>query len=154
MNSSSGQQIKKAYELGKSPEFIAEDMGLQVEAVKAYLMQNSSEYRNDCKVEEPEKPVNNFTDEQHDVIKDVIYECATSAQLPDGSPDYRTKLKAAIYIRDDKMGRLNPVKAVQHGPQFNIMMLNESIQRARALSQTARASIAENSEVVEVQEVK
>lgn len=150
MNSGSGQQIKTAYEVhGKTPEFIAEDFKMDVAAVKAYLMQNSSVYRKECSKEsgEVEDPTLNFNDDQLRTVNDIIYECATSAQLPDGSPDYRTKLKAAIYLRDDKKKRLDAPKQLQHGPQFNILMLNESIQRARALAEPARKEILDAVEI-------
>lgn len=149
MNSGSGQQIKAAFEVhGKTPEFIAEDMGLQVESVKAYLMQTSSVYRKECSKENDEEdPTLNFNDDQLRTVNDIIYECATSAQLPDGSPDYRTKLKAAIYLRDDKKKRLDAPKQLQHGPQFNILMLNESIQRARALAEPARKEVLDAVEI-------
>lgn len=125
-------QLKTAYELnGMSPEEIATEMGFDVVAVKAKLMQVSSRYRKDCGAESDEIDDGlNFTKDQLREVNKVIHQCATAATLPDGTPDYRTMLKAATYVRDDKKGRKEVVKATQN-TTFNVLSLNEAIQAAR-----------------------
>lgn len=139
----SDAQIKRAYEEGSmTPKQIADDLGFEEVAVKAKLCQLSAQYRKDCKMEPEEEDVLNFSNEQLRKVNDVIYQCAISATLPDGTPDYRTQLKASTYVRDDKKGRLEVVKGIQGGPTFNILQqFNESLQNARALATTARQKV-------------
>jgi len=126
--------IKTAYEiLGLTPEQISEAQdGLTVTAVKAALMSASAKYRKDIgvtSVDNDESRELDFTDEELRDVNQIIKECAKEATLSDGTPDYRTRLAAATYIRDDKKGRKNPVK--QMGNQFNIFSFNESIKQMR-----------------------
>lgn len=135
------EQIKSSYEIGKmSPEEIAEDQDLAVVAVKAKLMQVSSKYRSDCKLEPSDQAHLNFTDDQLAQVNDVILTCALAAETPDGAVDYRTRLTAAMYIRDDKKGRKEVQKAL-NGANFNILNINESLMTARVGAQQARAML-------------
>jgi hypothetical protein len=129
---STDTQIKKAYEIeNMSPVQIAEQMDFDIVAVKAKLMSISAMYRKACGKEEDNAPDGlNFTDDQHrDVVK-VIHETALAAEYPDGSVDYKTRLAAAIYIRDDKKGRKEAVKNMA-GNHFNILNFNQMLQQAR-----------------------
>lgn len=124
-------QIKKAYESeGMTPEQIAEDLQFDVLAVKAKLMQISSVYRKACNHESLEvvedDPSLNFTDNQSRDFVNVIHELACDTTI---SPD--TRLRAAIYGRDDKKGRKEIVKAVQQTGNFNMFVFNEALQNAR-----------------------
>lgn len=123
--SSALEQLKIAYEtLGMSPEQIAEDQELDLIAVKAGLMQVSGKYRKACGAEEEGKNDYNFSDEQLDDANKVIHE------LMMGSEDEHIRLKAAMYLRDDKKGRKDVVKQVG-GLQQNILMFNQTIQAVR-----------------------
>lgn len=125
-------QIKKAYEEEQmTPEQIAEDQGLQIEAVKAKLMQVSFQYRRACNGESEEVIDGlNFTNAQLERINAVIFETATSAETADGQVDYKTRLAAATYIRDDKKGRKDVVKGMGN-QTFNILNFNQALESAR-----------------------
>ena len=125
-------QIKDQYETyRRTPDEIATELNLEVEAVKAKLLQVSALYRERIKEEGGQVPsVNDFTDEQLEHANRAIYETMLEAELPDGTPDYRTRLKAATYIRDDKKGR-KELKHLLQATQFNILNFNEALQNAR-----------------------
>lgn len=135
MLSSVNTQIKTDYEAGSSVQDIAEEQGFEVMAVKAILLQTSKKYRADCRTEcgmaeeELEDP-KDFTDEELVLANGIIKEVALCAQLPDGSPDYRTRLMAATYIRDDKKGRKEAKAMIQHNTN-NIFTINDAIAKAR-----------------------
>lgn len=144
----SDAQIKNAYEVeGLPPSQIADDLGFEEVAVKAKLAQLSAQYRKDCKMEALDEDELNFSNEQLKTINQVLYECATCAELPDKTPDFRTRLNAAKYIRDDKKGRLEPVKAIANGPIFNMLTINESIQSARQLAEKAKQRMVKSAAV-------
>lgn len=123
--------IKIAYEQeGMSPSEIAEDRSLDETAVKAALMNCSSKYRKNCGHESEIDDGLNFTDSQLRSVNQVIFETALEAQDAAGNPDYRVRLAAAQYIRDDKKGRKEVIKQMG-GNTFNILSFNEQIQQAR-----------------------
>lgn len=127
--------IKVAYEtLGMSPEEIAEDRGLQVVSVKAALMAASKDYRQACGKEENEEDKLNFTKEDTIDVLEVIRQTAKYAEDP------HLRFKAAVYIRDDHKGRLEPAK-VLGGDQFNIFQFNESMQKIRQLKEKTLKTI-------------
>lgn len=150
------KQVLASYDDGMTPEDIADDQDLDVVAVKAVLMQSSPTYRAACKVEakiDPEKAELNFDEEQLRRANQVIYDVMLSAQLPDHTPDYRTQLKAAQYIRDDVKGRLTPVKNINNGPTFNLLQFNEQLDKARLGAGAARRLLdsKESSNIVDVE---
>lgn len=131
-------QIKSAYEQGMTPAEIAEDQCLELGAVKAALMQSSKVYRKECGMEDEEvSDGKNFDDDQLRVVNKVIFETAIAATLPDGSIDWRCRLDAAKYVRDDKKGRKEVVKQVQ-GNVFNILQLNEQFKESREAANRAK----------------
>lgn len=132
-------QIKSAYEQsGMTPQEIAVEFGFVPEAVKAKLMQISTKYRKDAGLEAVEVEDGlNFTNEELRAVNRQIFTNAISATLPDGSPDFRTMQRACEYIRDDKKGRKEIIKAVQHNT-FNMIDFNNDIQRSRLLAEQAR----------------
>lgn len=122
-------QIKLSYEeLQMTPEEIAMDRELEIEVVKAALMNSSSKYRKDCGMEQPDKDELNFSDEQLRRVDERIFQIAI------GSENEAIALKAAMYIRDDKKGRRDIVKAMA-GVQFNVLQFNDQMKLAdRAIS--------------------
>jgi hypothetical protein len=129
----SGEQesIKVAYEtLGMTPEEIAEDRGLEVPSVKASLMSTSSQYRKACGQEPEDEDALNFSDQDLQDVNAIIISTAKYAEDP------HLRLKAAMYVRDDKKGRKEVVK--QMGNQsFNILVFNEQMAQIRAAKQKA-----------------
>ena len=127
------QQIKTAYELNKmTVEEIAEDQGLEPIAVKSALIQGSSKYRKDCGMESADVEDGlNFTNDELRQVNQVILTVALTAEDMEGNPDWRARLDAAKYIRDDKKGRKEVVRAVA-GNTFNILSFNEQLQAARS----------------------
>jgi hypothetical protein len=152
-------QVLASYNDGMTPDEIAEDQDLEVTAIKAILMQSSSSYRKDCRMEErlnPDKPELNFNEEQLGRANQVIYDVMLSAELPDGTPDYRTQLKAAQYVRDDVKGRLTPVKNINNGPTFNLLQFNQQLEQARLGAGSAKRLVeqSKNGSTIDVEQVE
>lgn len=133
-------QIKTAFEQeGMTPEQIAEDQSLDVGAVKSVLIQSSSIYRKACGMENGEVDDGlNFNDDELKIANKIIIETAMSAEYADGTPDFKTRLDAAKYIRDDKKGRKEVVRAVNNGNTFNILQLNEQFREAREAAESVK----------------
>lgn len=129
------EQIKTAYEVnGLEPEKIIESLGIEglsITAVKAALIRYSSKYRSICKQEPEDESVYNFDNQELKEANNTIVDVMREAIYPDGSTDYKTRLNAARYIRDDKKGRLEPAKMMRGTGGFNIIQFNTSIQEAR-----------------------
>lgn len=129
--SSEQEAIKNSYERLKMTVLeIAENRSLEPEAVKISLMNSSSQYRKDCGIAlNDESGVkddgHNFTDEQLGRANETILNLALGAE------NETVKLKAAIYIRDDKRGRLDVVKALS-GIPINILQINTIIKTEMA----------------------
>jgi len=133
------ETIKEAYEtLNMSPEEISEDRNLDIISVKASLMATSKKYRKDCGADEEDSL--DFTDNDLRDVNKIIPEIAKYATLSDGTPDYRTRLSAATYIRDDKKGRKEVVKAIG-GNNFNILNFNESLRSLRETKEKVLQSL-------------
>jgi hypothetical protein len=127
--------LRIAYEEeSMSPEQIAEDRDLDLSAVKSGLMQCSPQYRKDCGHEEIETDRLNFSDDELQRVNSVIVDIALSAE------DDHTRLKAAMYIRDDKKGRRDIVKG-QQGGQFNILFINERMRQVRQMATGVKQKI-------------
>ena len=94
------EAIKTAFEtLGLSPEAIAEERQMDIVSVKAALMSSSSKYRKMMGASEEKPNELDFTDEELKEANEIIVNTAKYATNADGSPDYRTRLAAATYIR-------------------------------------------------------
>ena len=127
MTTAVDERIKSLYENeGLSPDFIAQEEGFSVVAVKAKLMQVSSVYRKDCKYESATNDELNFSDSELREVNQIILDTARAAETSDGLPDWKTRLTAAMYVRDDKKGR-KEVKNVLQGSTFNILSLNDKL---------------------------
>lgn len=126
-------QIKTAFEvLDMTVKEIAEDRELEIEAVKAALMQCSSVYRKSCGKESEEESSLNFTNEQLERVNEVLFNLAIGAE------DESIKLKAAMYVRDDKKGRKEVAK-IMKDTGGNIFMFNQMIQAVRGNADAAKA---------------
>jgi hypothetical protein len=123
------EQIKLSYEsLGMSVLDIAENRHLEPEAVKIALASCSSKFRKDCGLEDSvpnqeKESEKNFTDEQLERANETILNLAIGAE------NETVKLKAAIYIRDDKRGRLDAIKQLA-GMPINVLQINNIIQQS------------------------
>jgi hypothetical protein len=127
MTSAVDEKIKLLYEAeGLLPDIIAQEEGMSVIAIKAKLMQISSKYRKDCGRESTDNDELNFSDSELREVNEIIMDTARSATSLDGAVDWKTRLNAAIYVRDDKKGRKEARSAVI-GNQWNIMQLNEQL---------------------------
>lgn len=143
-------QIKRAYEEeGMTPQQIADDQALYLGAVKAKLISISSKYRKDVGMEqEIEDDGLNFTDDELREMNQIIVMTAKEAEHSDGSIDYKTRLTAALYIRDDKKGRKELHKHLQHQP-FNLLNFNVQMEQSRLAAQQAKQLIG-NTRTVDV----
>lgn len=116
--------------LDMSPSQIAEDRGMDIVAVKAALSQSSKKYRalvagSNQEGEAAEKdPTLDFDNDDLRTANEVIRHLAKHGE------DEHLRLKAAMYIRDDKKGRKEVVKVVGSN-QFNIFQFNEQLRAAR-----------------------
>lgn len=114
------QQIVTSYEtLGLSVHQIAEVESIASTAVKAILFANSSKYRDDIGA----KKDNDFNETDIDLALSVIRRVAQYSE------DDGTALKAAMFIRNDKKGRLD-VKAGLKKLNINVTVLNEHFAKA------------------------
>jgi len=129
--SSEQEQIRISYEqLGMSPDEIAQDRELEPEAVKMALASCSPKYRKDCgledKVTHGTGTLLNFSDEQLEKVNERLFGLAV------GSENEVVALAACKYIRDDKKGRLDAVKALA-GTTFNVLMFNEQMKKVNEM---------------------
>jgi hypothetical protein len=114
------QQIVTSYEtLGLSLEQIAEVESIGITAVKAILFANSAKYRADIDT----KKENDFNETDTELALGVIRRVAQYSE------DDHTALKAAMFIRNDKKGRLD-VKAGLKKLNINVTVLNEHFAKA------------------------
>lgn len=121
-------QIVVAYEqLGLTPEQIAESQQLELESVKATLMQFSSAYRKAAKQDDQL----NFSEDE------LVRANQTIAQIMQYAEDDHLRLRAARYIRDDKKGRLDVTQ--MKGLNINVLQFNTVLQRARERVAAAKA---------------
>lgn len=134
--------IRTAYEtLHLTPELIAEARGMDVLSVQTALAACSPLYRRVNKLngntplEGAEGEDLDFTNEDLREANAIILTTAKEAEHPDGTPDYRTRFAAAVYIRDDKKGRKLPPKQVTGGNTFNIFEFNAALKEAREAKQ-------------------
>ena len=118
--------IKTSYEQdGLTPAEIAESRDLDVDSVKAALCQCSSIYRKDAGKESEEDTTLNFSDDELRRVNEKLVSLALSSE------DENVALRACVYVRDDKKGRKEVVKAVANNT-FNVLQFNEIQQAARA----------------------
>ena len=131
MNPSTVQLVASYEEAGMTPEEIAQVDGLEVGAVKAILFAHSRKYAEHVKgsaasVSQDSGEVEDFKKADDELALQVI------RRIAQFSEDDGTALKAAMYIRNDRKGRLNPQKAAGQLVQNNILLLNEKFAEAAA----------------------
>jgi hypothetical protein len=143
--SGSTKQIVTAYEVGNlSPEQIVEtfDGEYDITAVKAVLASFSSRYRKDYRLGDDEtKKRLGFTEEQEASACEVI-----AGQI--FSEDEHVAQRAAIFIREDRQGRRDPISKMAN-LGLNIIQFNQAILAANEslkLQLADRASITERRE--------
>lgn len=135
---SADTQLLKAFEAGKTPEEIADDLGFHTHHVKARLMSLSSVYRKACGAESPEADELNFTHEEQLTIKRELYQLAITAEDP------HLKAKILLNLRDDGKGRKDVVRAIQNNGPINILQLvNAGVAQARQSAQNIRQQFTE-----------
>jgi hypothetical protein len=137
-------QVVQMYEDAQlSPEQIAEDLGYDLVAVKATLLQFSNVYRklvNTAKDEPSEGIENLISDDELREMVDVVKTVARHSEIDS------VRLKAACRLIDEKKGRLNPIREVR-GAQMNLIMFNQQLIQNRQ----ARVKVLEREkECVEV----
>jgi hypothetical protein len=122
------EQIKQMYEeLDMSPEEIATSEGYEIEAVKAALIAVSSQYRGALS-----NGVNTSSKHPHEYISDeeerTLFDAYKWIALNGEQEGVRAKV-----IRDliaEKRGR-NDIAKVVKGTQVNVVLINDSIRKAR-----------------------
>lgn len=136
------QQIVKAYEeLHLGVEDIASERELDCLEVKMCLMQFSSQYRKDIKLDSKNERQLDFTDEQLERANQVI------SQIMDSSEDDNLRSRMARYIRDDKKGRKDGLKNVKK-LQINVAMFNAEVMRNALKSiETAKSTTSKSIEI-------
>ena len=136
--------IKLSYENENlSPEQIAEDRGLDVVSVKASLCQTSATFRKDAGQESEEDATLNFSDDELRRVNEKLVSLALNAE------DENVQLRAAMYVRDDKKGRKEVIKAVANNT-FNVLQFNEIQQAARAGAKRITEQFQKNQQAIEV----
>jgi hypothetical protein len=119
------QAIKTSFEQeGLTPEQIAIDRDLDPAAVKAALCQCSSLYRREAGQEGVEDTTLNFSDDELRRVNEKLVSLALCAE------DENVQLRAAMYVRDDKKGRKEVIKAIANNT-FNVLNFNEIQRSAR-----------------------
>lgn len=144
MISAATQSIITSYEeLGMSPEEIAEAEGLELLSVKSALIQFSSKYKQSIKKD----PELGFDDEQ------LMAANRTIVEVMNTSDDDGLRLRAAMYLRNDKKGRLDAARAFSN-IKVNILQFNEDMKKAmKAIGGDTKLLNNENESTIEVETV-
>lgn len=131
MIAASSQSIVTLYEVeGMSPEEIAFSEEYELTAIKATLLQFSSKYKEAIKANIEE----GFTENEEKAARQVI------AQLSQYAEDDNLRFRAAKYVRDDKLGRLDILKKT-NGLNINLLMINGAFQKALERVDKAKQAI-------------
>lgn len=141
----SNMQIVEAYEKYNgdiSPEDIAMDMGYPTEAVKTILLQHSSVFQKNALQKNPVTKELELRDEELFSRHDMKTACSTIKELCVSSEVDSVRLKAAVFIIDERQGR-NDLKALKEN-KFNIVMISETMAKARAGIAEAKARAQQN----------
>lgn len=142
------EQIKQMYEeLDMSPEEIAISEGWEVEAVKAALIAVSSQYRgalsNGVNTSQSKHPHEYISDEEERTLFDAYKWLALNGE--------QEGVRAKV-IRDliaEKRGR-NDIAKVVKGTQVNVVLINDSIRKAREAIKRIKDSSAKKPVTLEI----
>lgn len=138
------QAIVSLYEeSGLTVEQISETQGYDALSVKACLMTNSILFREAVKQEAEV----GFTDDEETQAKTVIAEI-----MKDEEVDAHTRLRAAIFVRQDKRGRLDvSKKSLSDIRKVNVTIIqfNQQLSRANDARERAKAMAREKSNQIQ-----
>lgn len=136
-------QIKTSYEQnGMMPSEIASEFGYDVMNVKSVLISTSKQYRDDCGMAASDDTELGFSEDEERQALGVIHDITLCAE------DDNVRLKGAIFIRNDRRGRLD--HKPQNGNTFNILNINEALKAARETTKNISRKIEmSNSKTIE-----
>lgn len=145
--------IVKDYEsVGLSLEEIASEHNISIVEIKTLLLNYSSKYRADMK----ESKSLDFTDEQLELANRAIVETLQTTE------DEHLKLRAAIFIREDKKGRRDVLKGLAD-LQLNVAEFNLNMRKVLASRERTKAIASPNpknsahenvTQVIDIEEAK
>lgn len=145
--SCANEELAQMYDAGLSLEEMALETGYEVSAIKNTLLQISSRYRAEARLvakREGAKP--QITDEEDDAIiealKNIVY----------SSDNDMVRVKAAIYLHDEKKGRNDARLKQTSGVNINVLMLNSALKKVRQIDADVK-SIIDLDNVRDVKEV-
>lgn len=121
------QELVELYDQGLNLEQICSETGYELAAVKSVLLQSSSKYRRDARIE-PESE-----SEELLITKDEDREIVNALKkigLEDESAPAFVKTRALIYLHDEFKGRNDKEKG-SNGINVSILMLNNALREAR-----------------------
>lgn len=119
---------------GMTPEQIAQDAGLEVSAVKAFLMQYSALYR---QLQQGGDKSLELTNDEFDEVKQTLFEIMRYQK--EDRPN--TSAKIAMFLYKDKKGYLNP-QAPLPSINLNVMDFNGRMKQCLAAEErTAQKAI-------------
>jgi hypothetical protein len=119
--SNANQDILNLYEQGLSPECIAEDLGWEVEAVKAILGSQSTLYRSKIKSGEE---CEDITDEEYRELLKAYKSVAIYSDVD------AVRERALRFLINERKGR-NDNEGILRGGNFNITLINAHIKNAK-----------------------
>lgn len=118
-----------------TPEEIAMDEDLEVEVVKAALLQGSTAYRRAMRgSEDSDKEEPFMTGEEFRQIKAAYKNIALNEEVDAG-----VRERALRNLINEHKGRNDVANLVKNGGNVNLIMLNESLLKARKAIEAARA---------------
>jgi hypothetical protein len=122
-------------------EEIAMDEGLEVEVVKATLLQGSGVYRSQSRGASGSKEGEKASEEEPFMTEDEFRQVkAAYKQIAlDGDVDSGVRERALRNLINEHKGRNDTVNLVKNGGNINILMLNESLLKARRAIENARS---------------
>ena len=123
-------QVVELYESsGLSINDIASELNLEVEAVKTCLIQHSSVYNKSLKSSEE-----TFTDSEYLLAKSAI---ANSVFADDEA----VRLRAAVFIVNEKKGRNDMIKNLKSAGNTNILIINQQMSRAKKALEKSKSKM-------------
>jgi hypothetical protein len=120
------KEVIRLYEnLGLSVGEISEETGYELTAIKAILVNHSRGFQNSIRVN---KQSGIITDDELEEFTGVIKSVARDSEFD------HLRLKAAMYLRDDKLGRHDVIK---EGGNLvvNVLTLNAGLKKLKQLKQ-------------------